>query len=1036
MHVGSICPIPPTRHSPPPSFLHLNSLNNLPVAMNARIYRGYLGVFGPEIDALARNFIAMLQSRQENLKLKNGEYHITTASKFELQSLRSAGTLPSNDSDSLPGLTQLNNDLGRPSSSPIAYGIGGNQQGVYWVTVVWAAGQKLRSQWGLAVKHFHITLTSVDEHDIDKGPNTVIWTPELAPFIRYILYKDDLDLESQPCDITLGVLTQSKEEYLMSLAYGLIAQNEGLLSQSAAELLVTFAPHASRSFVCLGDVSFQRSLWKLAMLSFGSGLDLHLNDAKDEIQIKNDRISTYCLRQLRRSAEHTEWGAIFIDGELEELAITSTAGTCLRRPWSAALRVYLQSAYKDIEPSRRPSRSLESRTRVSTWQIVTLGTTKGPYIPLSGPEGTYDSEMKGLATSIKDLDINEQPLITESRLGLVPDDSKHNSLVQKHITHQYILPRFFRWLVPFYLALMSTPRSEEDIKIMSSPYIGIRHVITLTEESPLPETWFQQASTNHVRHTHIPIPNYQAPTMEQMDLVLRRICEPGGSPVLIHCGGGKGRAGTVAACYLAAFGFLPIPEQAASDEATPAMSANEAISVLRLMRPGSIETTQQEDFVKSWVSALWKRRHLLLPRMAEPPPTLLSTDGIVGPNADLLVLCGLPGSGKSWFSQAILRRGGFVGKSHEGLRNPVPIWRIISQDESGSRATCENAIGRPGLPGSRAILDRCNPTSDERRLWIGLASWALHPVCVWFDYDPRLCIDRGQNRACHPTLPSGPRVRTAVASMQRSFQSPLGSWKSEGFEGVAHITSFEAAMELCRLLSPAGLLKFPRTPHLLNLGAATDDDILARPDTPPPVREGDRVVITEKIDGANLGFSLSPLKELLVQNRSHYIHSGDHAQFKDLDTWIADHREGLYMVLDRDIAFPERYVLYGEWMAATHSIAYTCLRSLFYAFDLFDRATNTFVSRSRLELTLAHQGIELTPVIAIQNSIPTNEELIQMVRQKSRFYPGPVEGVYVKVENNQVVRQRGKVVRGDFIAGNEHWSKGMIRWNVVLNSDA
>ncbi|KAG9090198.1 hypothetical protein FRC06_001181 [Ceratobasidium sp. 370] len=997
--------------------------------MNARMCRSYLGVFGSEIDALAQSHIATLTElrHEHNLKLKQGEYHITIASKSELQSLRSTGALPSEDSKPFPGLAQLNDDLGRPSSSPIAFGLGSNQKGVYWVTIVWAAGQKFRSQMGLPVKQFHITLTSIDEHGIDKasgtdGPRSVIWAPESAPFVRHILDQNNLDLGEQP----------NLADYLSAFAYGLLAQNDVSLAQSAAQLLVASAPRASRSLVCLGDVSIQSGLWKPAMLSFGRALDLHLGDLTDEADIKSSRISAYCLRQLRRSADHTDWGAIFIDGELEELPSASTIRASLCHPWSAALRLFLQSAYGSVEPSRRPNRSLESRIRVSTWRVVLPGNAETRDSPAPDAESGDTSAMQRVTRLVEQLAVGEKPPITEPHVSLVTRVPEGCIQTEGQVIYQYTLPRFFRWLVPFYLALMSTPRNAEDIEVLASPHIGIRHVITLTEESPLPELWFERPSTTCVRHTHISIPNYQPPTLEQMDMILRRICEPGGSPVLIHCGGGKGRAGTVAACYLAAFGFGPIPNQG-SNEATPAMSANEAIAALRLMRPGSLETIQQEDFVKSWVSALWKRRTLLVPRMAEPSPSPLFTDGAVNPNTDLILLCGLPGSGKSWFSQAIVRRGGIIGKSHEGSRNSTPIWRTISQDESGSRGACENDIGRAGLPGSRAILDRCNPTSDERREWLKLASWSQHPVCVWFDYDPQLCIDRAQNRANHPTLPSGPRVRTAVASMQRSFQSPLNSWKSEGFQGIARVTSFEAAVELCQLLCPVGLLKFPRTAHLLNLGAATSDDVVAESPIPPPIHSNERVVITEKIDGANLGFSLSSARALLIQNRSHYIHAGDHAQFKALDSWAAKHRESLYAVLDRDSVFPERYVLYGEWMAATHSIAYSALETLFYAFDLFDRVTNTFASRAALERALVNTDIKLTPVLNICDSIPTNEALTQMVRQESRFYPGPVEGIYVKVENDQVVRRRGKVVRSDFIAGNDHWTRGIMRWNAVLD---
>lgn len=36
-------------------------------------------------------------------------------------------------------------------------------------------------------------------------------------------------------------------------------------------------------------------------------------------------------------------------------------------------------------------------------------------------------------------------------------------------------PHFFRWLIPYHIAIMSTPHREEDISALSAPHLGIRH---------------------------------------------------------------------------------------------------------------------------------------------------------------------------------------------------------------------------------------------------------------------------------------------------------------------------------------------------------------------------------------------------------------------------------------------------------------------------------------------------------------------------------------------------------------------------------
>ena len=127
-----------------------------------------------------------------------------------------------------------------------------------------------------------------------------------------------------------------------------------------------------------------------------------------------------------------------------------------------------------------------------------------------------------------------------------------------------------------------------------------------------------------------PVPNWHPPTIEQMDMIVEKVGEEivsNGRAVLIHCGGGKGRAGTVAACLLLRFGFQGIAaclmeeQQNAFDQSGGGagggggggifegakMSSAAAIKELRRMRPGSLETDIQENFVRQYANILWKR---------------------------------------------------------------------------------------------------------------------------------------------------------------------------------------------------------------------------------------------------------------------------------------------------------------------------------------------------------------------------------------------------------------------------------------------
>ncbi|DBA01417.1 TPA: hypothetical protein N0F65_007314 [Lagenidium giganteum] len=585
----------------------------------------------------------------------------------------------------------------------------------------------------------------------------------------------------------------------------------------------------------------------------------------------------------------------------------------------------------------------------------------------------------------------------------------------------YKLPRFFRWVVPFHLAAMSTPRNTEDIVHLAKS-LGIRHIVTLTKEEPLQTEWF--ANVPSITNTFLPVTNYRAPSNEQIDLFLRLCMSARDVPVLVHCGGGKGRAGTLLACYLVAFGMrTPVPE----DEWTvPAMTPADAIALLRTIRPGSIETEEQEKAVSKYSSLLWKRQAVLPPPVDEAVPSKPvvqgGADGLT--STDLLVLCGLPGSGKTSFRKMLLKRETLAPAKTRVL------WTVFSGDDHG-RAACERGISGRGI--RKAILDRCNGRPKGRKLFLELAStWSKHATAVWFDFSKGLCRYRAQQRSDHPTLPAGGgRISSAINQHASDFTPPS---LEEGFKNVVHITSIEAAHELAELLSPpVELYKFPRTGHLFNMGAATQDDLIDQPMDLPQLRSEDvQIVLTEKVDGANMGISLDANGGFIVQNRSHYVTSKSHTQFRKLDWFLDEHRNELFELLHRDPLYPERYILFGEWLAATHSIPYTALGKIFYAFDIYDRQSETFWDRHAVENALVATSIPIVPKVWSGNYLPDQQTLKEYAYMPSPFYDGPREGVYVKWEAFGRVLHRSKVVRHNFITGNDHWTKDTIRFNRVL----
>lgn len=140
----------------------------------------------------------------------------------------------------------------------------------------------------------------------------------------------------------------------------------------------------------------------------------------------------------------------------------------------------------------------------------------------------------------------------------------------------------FGWILTGRLAGMARPRPGNAEELLAQ---GLRAVVTLTEEPPPAEL----ARAGFAVH-HEPIPDFAAPSLEALHRVVAFLAgELGaGRAAVVHCHAGIGRTGTVLAAYLVSMG-LP---------------ADEAIGRVRSLRPGSLETEEQEGVVIAFARAL------------------------------------------------------------------------------------------------------------------------------------------------------------------------------------------------------------------------------------------------------------------------------------------------------------------------------------------------------------------------------------------------------------------------------------------------
>ncbi|MBL8148711.1 MAG: RNA ligase family protein [Blastocatellia bacterium] len=240
------------------------------------------------------------------------------------------------------------------------------------------------------------------------------------------------------------------------------------------------------------------------------------------------------------------------------------------------------------------------------------------------------------------------------------------------------------------------------------------------------------------------------------------------------------------------------------------------------------------------------------------------------------------------------------------------------------------------------------------------------------------------------------------------------------------------------------IYKYPRTEHIEGSRFQPGDEDLAN--HPFSSIVGCSLVIEEKLDGANSAISFSQDGQLLLQSRGHFLLGGtSEKHFNLFKQWANIHATAFKAVLGT------RYILYGEWLYAKHTIFYDKLPHYFLEFDLLDKEKMEFLSTERRQEIVSSLPVTSVPILH-QGTISTQKELSRLV-QNSKFIKSGhferlrqaciernldverafgetdpsslMEGLYIKIEEDGLVKQRFKYVRASFLTAvdnsNSHW---------------
>ncbi len=242
------------------------------------------------------------------------------------------------------------------------------------------------------------------------------------------------------------------------------------------------------------------------------------------------------------------------------------------------------------------------------------------------------------------------------------------------------------------------------------------------------------------------------------------------------------------------------------------------------------------------------------------------------------------------------------------------------------------------------------------------------------------------------------------------------------------------------------IYKYPRTRHLEGSRKQSGDEDLKS--VPFSEIEGKYLVLEEKVDGANCGISFDSDGKMYLQSRGHFLNGGyGERQFDLFKLWAGCFEERLRLLLG------DRYIMYGEWLYAKHTVFYDSLPHYFMEFDIFDKETKKFFSTGKRRkflqdapfihsVRVLEEGYYTGPEAIAEKIGPSlfisreAEAHFLSQCQKGGVNPetaarqtdlsGIMEGVYIKVEEGDYVIDRLKFVRASFLNAildsESHWA--------------
>lgn len=230
----------------------------------------------------------------------------------------------------------------------------------------------------------------------------------------------------------------------------------------------------------------------------------------------------------------------------------------------------------------KDGRNIRQRSRVQGAWGQPQGLTPGssaPRRPWQQNNGQNQFQLQRLSSEVTTPPDSQFDLTLYGH-GSKPRNSKHAENLEPK------MPNNFSWVVDGQICAMGFPGQAKNILYLVKN--NVRYLISLTAEREPPVDGFPDLTLINIK-----VVDFTPPSIEQIEQCLSIFEKAGqeGKAVGIHCNMGKGRTGTVLACYFVKFHNMdPI----------------RAIQQVKRLRRWSVQTLEQENAVKIFDKHLHK----------------------------------------------------------------------------------------------------------------------------------------------------------------------------------------------------------------------------------------------------------------------------------------------------------------------------------------------------------------------------------------------------------------------------------------------